>query len=80
MLQCPDCSNRLSVKRTYSAGQAGQTQETQCPNCGKRFAAVTILLREVGSWGLGAFAAVSQLRRGALTLKLNRKRLSQKRA
>ena len=78
-LQCPNDGERLDVKRTYSAGAAGQTQETECAKCGKRFAAVTIVLREVNNWGMGAFAAVDQLRRGALSLKLDKAKLTQKR-
>ena len=72
MLECPECSSRLSVKRTYSAGGAGQTQETICPGCGKRFAAVTIVLRGFDRWGLGAFAAATQLRAGLLKLVLDK--------
>ena len=78
MLECPECQNRLNVKRTYSAGAAGQTQETICLRCGKRFTAVTLVLREVDRWGLGAFAAVNQLRRGALRLVVSRQKLAQR--
>jgi hypothetical protein len=78
-LQCPSCDERLNVNRTYSAGSAGQAQETECPKCGKRFAAVTLVLREVDQWGLGAFAAADQLRRGALRLRINKRKLTLKR-
>jgi len=78
-LQCPLCQERLNIKRTYSAGGAGQSQETECPKCGKRFAAVTLVFREIGQWGLGAFAAVNLLRRGALSLKLHKIKLTPKR-
>ena len=75
-LQCPSCEERLDVKRTYSAGSAGQSQETECPKCGKRFAAVTMLLREVNSWGMGAFAAIHLLKAGILKLRIDKSRLT----
>lgn len=77
MLESPCCHKRLSVKRTYSAGSSGQSQETIC-ECGNRFAAVTILLQQIDQHGLGAFAAASQLRRGALRLRVNKRKLTQR--
>lgn len=72
MLQCPTCEGRLSIKRTYSAGTAGQTQETICRSCGNRFAAVTIVLHQIDQFGLGAFAAAAQMRRGELKLAVDK--------
>jgi hypothetical protein len=72
MLECPVCDHRLSIKRTFSAGAAGQTQETICLSCGNRFAAVTIVVRQIDEHGLGAFAAAGQLRRGELHLAVDK--------
>ena len=55
-LECPKCREKLAIRRTYSAGAAGQAQEAVCLECGRKWVAATVVVREIDQFGIGAFA------------------------
>lgn len=43
-MMCEICHVRLKIVHTYVAGNAAKTSTARCPQCGKKYTAVTVLV------------------------------------
>jgi len=59
---CDVCDIRLKITHSFSAGRGGKTATAKCPECGKRFTLVSILVPYAGR-GNGAAAMARKLKR-----------------
>lgn len=43
-MNCPTCKGELRVTHTFSVGEAAQTRDYKCVECGKKTTSVTFLV------------------------------------
>ena len=66
-MNCPKCKTEMKVTNTYQAGDAGNTQRLECPNCQMECTAfvATFLINERPGWGEGAAASAKRIAKHA---------------
>lgn len=64
-MRCEDCDIKLQITHTYSAGQVAKTSTAKCPQCGKKYTAITILV----SSEKGAAAWARRLKKSCFSMK-----------
>lgn len=58
-MKCKDCGTRLKITHVYEAGEQAKTSTAQCPQCKKKYTAVTVLM----DGGKGAYAWAKKLKK-----------------
>jgi len=64
-MKCETCDIKLQITHTYSAGDLAKTSTAKCPQCGKKYTAITILV----SSEIGASAWAKRLKKTCLSMK-----------
>lgn len=64
-MRCEICDVRLKVTHSYQAGRMAKTATAQCPKCGKKYTAITILV----SGDTGASAWAKKLKSSCISVK-----------
>jgi hypothetical protein len=64
-MRCEDCNIKLQITHTYAAGDVAKTSTAKCPQCGKKYTAITILI----SSEKGAAAWAKRLKKTCLSMK-----------
>lgn len=64
-MMCENCNVRLKITHSYVAGQMAKTATAQCPQCKKKYTAITILV----SGDTGASAWAKKLKKTCISAK-----------
>lgn len=74
---CPKCEAKMRVTHTFQVtGEAAQTRDHRCPDCGFRATSVTVMMpprQQRKSRGAAAWAVAQKLESGDLTVRVEKK-------
>lgn len=70
-MNCEKCQVALEITRSVKSPGGKRVLETECPKCGNRYTAITLLFEPVDGYGTGARGVASRVADG---LELRRPR------